>query len=396
MFKNFNQIMVGDSASISKRIAEADVRKFVEMTGDNNPLHVDYVFAETTAFKDIVVHGMLGASYISTIIGTQLPGAGALWVSQSFDFLLPVRLGDDLLISCTVLNKYDRERLLELETKITNQNGQIVLAGIGKVKMLDIKAPLKISNKKSHPLVAIVTGGSGGIGRVISARLADEGYAIVIVYSERVERANAVVDELTAKGQRAVSICADISTKEGVDHIYKETVKVFGGVGVLVNNASPAIDPKSFEDIEWGDIQRQLDIQVKGAFLLSKACITQMIDQRWGRIINVTSQVVEGQPNLYWTAYAIAKTSLAKLSKYLAAELGPSGITVNCVSPGMCDTSFIGNISEKNQLMVARNTPTRRLALPQDIAAAVAYLVSEGAQQVNGDTIHVNGGIVMS
>ena len=396
MFKNFNQIMVGDSASISKRIAEADVRKFVEMTGDDNPLHVDYAFAETTAFKDIVVHGMLGASYISTIIGTQLPGAGSLWVSQSFDFLLPVRLGDDLLISCTVLNKYDRERLLELETKITNQNGQIVLAGIGKVKMLDIKAPLKISNEKSHPLVAIVTGGSGGIGRAISARLADEGYAIVIVYSERVERANAVVDELTEKGQKAVSICADISTKEGVDHIYKETIRVFGGVGVLVNNASPAIDPKPFEDIEWGDIQRQLDIQVKGAFLLSKACIAQMIDQRWGRIINVTSQVVEGQPNLYWTAYAIAKTSLAKFSKYLAVELGPSGITVNCVSPGMCDTSFIGNISEKNQLMVARNTPTRRLALPQDIAAAVAYLVSEGAQQVNGDTIHVNGGIVMS
>ena len=98
MFKDFSEIQVGDSESISKTITESDVRRFVEMTGDDNPLHVDSAYAESTAFKDIVVHGMLGASYISTVIGTRLPGTGALWVSQNFDFLLPVRLGDELSI----------------------------------------------------------------------------------------------------------------------------------------------------------------------------------------------------------------------------------------------------------------------------------------------------------
>ena len=163
MFKNFDEIAVGDCASINKKITEADVRKFVEMTGDDNPLHVDLAYAESTSFKDIVVHGMLGASYISTVIGTKLPGTGALWISQNFDFLLPVRLGDDLTISCTVLKKHERDRLLELETTIINQNKQTVLTGTGKVKVLAVTQPELIPKGQLHSKVAIVTGGSGGI-----------------------------------------------------------------------------------------------------------------------------------------------------------------------------------------------------------------------------------------
>jgi 3-oxoacyl-[acyl-carrier protein] reductase len=396
MFKDFNQILIGDSASIKKTITEIDVRKFVEMTGDDNPLHVDFTFAKTTSFKDIVVHGMLGASFISTIIGTRLPGAGALWVSQSFDFLLPVRLGDELLISCTVIKKRTRERLLELDTKITNQRLEIVLSGTGKVKVMGAKPAVEISRTESQSKVAIITGGAGGIGAAISTALANAGYSIVVAYDGRAERANTLVNELLSKGQQAVAISADISTREGVDHLYDNTINIFGTVGVLVNNASPPIDPKSFEATEWEDIQKQLNIQLRGAFMLSKACSTKMIEQRWGRVINITSQVVQGQPTVAWMSYAIAKTSLDKFSKYLAAELGPNGITVNCISPGMCETGFIGNISEKQQLILARQTPTRRLSLPQDIANAVVFLASDGAQQINGQTIPVNGGIVMS
>lgn len=396
MFKNFDEIAVGDCASINKKITEADVRKFVEMTGDDNPLHVDLAYAESTSFKDIVVHGMLGASYISTVIGTKLPGTGALWISQNFDFLLPVRLGDELTISCTVLKKHERDRLLELETTIINQNKQTVLTGTGKVKVLAVTQPELIPKGQLHSKVAIVTGGSGGIGKAISLRLAQEGFNVVIAYRGRVDRANSVVSDICAAGSKAIAVCADISSKEGVEKIYMESVRAFGGVSVLVNNASSAIDPKTFELMDWGDIQKQLDVQLKGAFLLAKACAPQMIEQGWGRIINITSQVVEGQPSLYWTSYAIAKTSLAKLSHYLAAEFGPKGVSVNCISPGMCDTGLIGDISEKAQLMIARQTPVRRLTKPSDIAAAVAYLVSDEAQQITGQTIQVNGGIVMS
>ena len=189
---------------------------------------------------------------------------------------------------------------------------------------------------------------------------------------------------------------ADISTKEGVELLYKSAAKEFGGVSVLVNNASSAINPKPFELMDWEDVQNQLNTQLKGSFLLCQSCIPKMIERGWGRIVNITSQVVEGEPTPSWTSYAIAKASLAKFSSYLAADLGSNGITVNCVSPGMSETGLIGSISEKVQLMIARQTPTRRLTKPEDVAAAVAYLVSSGASQVTGQTILVNGGIVTS
>src|ERR1700759_4803645 len=137
LFADFDAISVGDTRTLVREIGEADVRRFVEMTGDDNPLHVDRAFAETTSFREIVVHGMLGASFISTIIGTQLPGPGALWVSQNLEFLLPVRLGDTLRVSATVIAKHARDQLLELETTIVNQSGQTVLSGAGKVKVLE-------------------------------------------------------------------------------------------------------------------------------------------------------------------------------------------------------------------------------------------------------------------
>jgi 3-oxoacyl-[acyl-carrier protein] reductase len=112
--------------------------------------------------------------------------------------------------------------------------------------------------------------------------------------------------------------------------------------------------------------------------------------------VNITSQVVQGNPSVTWTSYAVGKSALATMSRYLAAELGPSGVTVNCVAPGMTETSLIGDIPEKVQMMVARQTPLRRLSTPEDVAAAVAYLASDAAAFVTGHTLAVNGGLTMS
>lgn len=395
MFKDFEAIQVGETHSLVKTITEADVRRFVEMTGDDNPLHVNRAYAESTPFKDIVVHGMLGASFISTVIGTKLPGTGALWVAQNLEFLLPVRLGDELTISCTVLKKHERERLLELDTRIVNQNRQVVLTGQGKVKLLTTSAPEEKNVPAVRLQVAIVTGGAGGIGKAICLRLAKDGYHVVVNYRGQGDRAAEIVAEINAGNTRAIAVQVDISTEAGVEKLYKAAVQEFGGVSVLVNNASPHINPKAFSTTEWSDVQQQLDVQVKGAFLLTRACVPEMSAHRWGRIVNITSQVIDGPPSVTWTGYAMAKGALAVFSKYMAAELGPHGITVNCVSPGMCETSLIGDVPEKAQLMIARQTPLRRLAKPADVAAAVAHLVSEDAGFITGDTIAVNGGMVM-
>lgn len=396
MFNDFDAIQVGDTHALTRHITEADVRRFVEMTGDDNPLHVDRAYAETTAFKDIVVHGMLGASFISTVIGTKLPGTGALWVSQNMEFLLPVRLGDVLTISATVLKKHERERLLELDTRIVNQNQQLILTGQGKVKVLTTAAPEAKPAAEARPRVAIVTGGAGGIGKAICLRLAADGHHVVVNYRGQADRAARIVAEINDGGKvKALAVQADISTEAGAQALYQAAVKAFGAVGVLVNNASPHINPKPFDATAWADVQQQIDVQVKGAFLMTGAVAPEMSARKWGRIVNITSQVLDGQPSVTWTGYAMAKGALRVFSNYMAAELGPRGITVNCVSPGMCETTLIGDIPEKAQLMIARQTPLRRLAKPADVAAAVAYLVSDDAGFVTGDTVAVNGGMAM-
>ena len=129
----YEEIQVGTTQQLTHTITQADIEKFVDLSGDDNKLHVDKAFAARTSFKKPVVHGMIGASFISTVIGTKLPGDGALWYSQTLDFLLPVRIGDMITVVAEVIKKNDRERSIELDVRIFNQIRQIVTRGISKV-----------------------------------------------------------------------------------------------------------------------------------------------------------------------------------------------------------------------------------------------------------------------
>ena len=249
----------------------------------------------------------------------------------------------------------------------------------------------------SNRRVVLVTGGVGGIGRLISQRLAKEGMDVGVAYNGRADRAQATVEAIEALDgpARAVAIQADLASAEGAASLAKRAAQAFGAIDVLVNNASPAIGAKAFGELSWPDIQAHLDVQVKAAFLLAQACLPAMVERGGGRIVNITSQVTEGAPTPTWTAYAMAKAALATMSRYLAAEAGPIGVTVNCVAPGMTETALIGDIPEKAQLIAARQTPMRRLAAPADVAAAVAYMASAEAGFVTGHTLSVNGGMAM-
>lgn len=390
-FRSFEEIQVGDTASLVRKITEEDVRRFADLTGDNNPLHVDRAYAETTPYKDIVVHGMLGASLLSTLIGTRLPGEGALWVSQAFDFLHPIRLDDTLTVTCTVRGKHERDRLLDLEARIENQRKSVVLSGKGTVKVM-AQPKAAAGPAPERPKVAVVVGGSGGIGRAVCNYLARDGYAVIVGYHTRQERAAEVVAEIGASGGRALAVSADIADEGAAQSLIAAATQRFGGLGVVVHSASPAIQPTSFADLEWTDIAAHLDAEVRGAFMLAKACVPHMREQGYGRIVAITSSVLDGAPTPKWTAYAVGKAALATFARSLAVELGPAGITVNCVSPGMTDTALIGDTPEKMRLILARQAPLRRLAQPEDVAGAVSFLVSPGADFITGETLRVNGG----
>jgi 3-oxoacyl-[acyl-carrier protein] reductase len=393
-FKEFEEIQVGDTAVLTRQIVEEDVRRFVELTGDDNPLHVNRAYAETTPFKDIVVHGMLGASFLSTLIGTQLPGKGALWVSQTLDFLLPVRVGDTLTVSCTVEKKHERERLLDLQTRIENQGKRLVLSGKGVVKVLARPEPPS-AGLMERLKVAVVAGGAGGIGRAICLRLARAGHRVVVGHHSRDDRAAELVNEIVAAGGEALAVRADVTVERDVTALVDTAVRRFSGLSLLVFAASPPIQPAGFEELSWESMAQHLDTDVKGAFLLAKKTVPHMRAQGYGKIINITSQVLDGVPPPKWSAYAVGKAGLAAFSRCLAVELGPAGITVNCVSPGMTETAMIGDIPEKMRLVLARQAPLRRLGRPQDVAEAVAFLASPEADYITGETLRVNGGQMM-
>lgn len=181
----YEEIQVGTTQQLTHTITQADIEKFVDLSGDDNKLHVDKAFAARTSFKKPVVHGMIGASFISTVIGTKLPGDGALWYSQTLDFLLPVRIGDMITVVAEVIKKNDRERSIELDVRIFNQNRQIVTRGISKVKVIDEDIPVNENlENEENPRVALVIGATGGIGNATCLQLAKDGFNLILHYNK--------------------------------------------------------------------------------------------------------------------------------------------------------------------------------------------------------------------
>ena len=191
--KKFDKINVGDKAEIKHKITQDDISKFVDLTGDDNKLHLDEEYAKKTSFKKPVAHGMLSASFVSTIIGTKLPGDGALWYSQNFEFLLPVRVGNIITIKAEVIKKDKRTNSIELTTDIFNQDKEKVTSGLAKVKIIEQiieKADNQLIVQKEK--VALVVGGTGGIGRATCLQLAKDGFKIAIHYYSNIEEAKEI------------------------------------------------------------------------------------------------------------------------------------------------------------------------------------------------------------
>ena len=166
---NFDSIKLGAVATSEHKVTEADVNDFVKLSGDDNKLHVDSGFAEETKFKGVVAHGMLGMSFISKVIGTQLPGDGALWYSQNIEFLLPARIGDRLLVRVEVVGKCARERVIELKTEIFNQHKQRITNGVGKVRVVEPRTPSAETCEKSERKLLSFLGEVGVLALLLAA-----------------------------------------------------------------------------------------------------------------------------------------------------------------------------------------------------------------------------------
>lgn len=241
--------------------------------------------------------------------------------------------------------------------------------------------------------VALVTGASRGIGREIALELAREGVSVAVNYAGSEAKALEVVDEIKAMGQDAIAIQADVSNSESVNEMVKETIERFGKLDILVNNAGITKDNllMRMKESEWDDV---ININLKGVFLCTKAVTRQMMKQRSGRIINISSIVgVSGNPGQ--ANYVAAKSGVIGLTKTSAKELSSRGITVNAVAPGFITTDMTDKLNEDVKTEMLKQIPLARFGEPKDIARTVVFLASEDSAYMTGQTLHVDGGMVM-
>ncbi|MBM7540542.1 3-oxoacyl-[acyl-carrier-protein] reductase [Amphibacillus cookii] len=241
--------------------------------------------------------------------------------------------------------------------------------------------------------VAIVTGASRGIGRAIALDLAERGYHVAINYAGNEEKANEVVAEITAKGSQALAYKANVSDEVEVKAMVKKVIETFGRIDVLVNNAGITRDNLLMR-MKTEEFDQVIDTNLKGVFLCMKAVTRQMMKQKQGRIINISSVVgISGNPGQ--ANYVAAKAGVIGMTKTAAKELAPRNILVNAIAPGFITTDMTDELNDELKAQLLELIPLQRLGKAEDVAHAVGFLASDQANYITGQTLQIDGGMAM-
>jgi 3-oxoacyl-[acyl-carrier protein] reductase len=240
--------------------------------------------------------------------------------------------------------------------------------------------------------VAIVTGNSTGLGKAIGLTLGKAGAKVPVNFSNNEARAKATLVEYEAAGIATCLVKSDVTTEAGVEALFAETEQRLGPVDIIVPNATCAQPHKPIEEYDWAFYQLMLDFFVKSPYLLTRRGLAHMKRQKWGRIVNITSEVFQRSVAPF-SAYVAAKGGQIGWSRSMSRELAPFGITVNMVAPGWIPVERHVNDPQSEKDAYEALIPMRRWGVPQDVAEAVLYFASDEAAFVTGQTICVNGGM---
>lgn len=386
--KSIRDVAVGDSHSLTIAMSEDLVGKFADLTGDYNPLHMDEAFAKKTTFQGRIAHGMLTGSFISTIIGMYLPGPGALWLSQSYDFVAPVRIGDTVIVEAKVTRKSVSQGVIVLQMEARNQTGSLVLRGEGKVKMMEDEA--QVRSKDINDCRVLVTGASRGLGARIALRFAASGAHVFANYRSSRESALDVKERAETLAGTLELVEGDVTSETGIDGILAQIGPE--GVDVLIINAIGHFRHAAFLEQDIEDFEKSLDFGMRSPVRLLQRVLPSMIDQKFGRIVSILSTASIGAPPTGYSSYNVNKGALEAITKSIAVEYGKHNICANMVSPNMLRTDLTSGIAERAKQLVEAQSPLKRLPTPDEVAENVVYLCSPAAAYINGHNLILSGG----
>ncbi len=386
-----NDFKIGSVYHTRLDVDSALVQKFAEVSGDVNPIHMDAEDAKAYGYPRQVAHGALMLAAVSKMIGMEIPGPGAVWMNQSIEWTSPVFVGDQIEITAKVTAISDGAGILRLDLEARNQKDELTMRGDAQVKVSE-KLSGETPSEENPVRVALITGGSRGIGAAIARKLADIGMTVAVNYNSSAKAAEEVVKDVQEAGGTARSFAANLNDTNATKTMVNDVIGVFGRLDVVVHCAVPEIKNRNAAELDYSDLEEQLRLTLGGAVAVVSAVHKGMVERGFGRLIFLGTQAMSGTPPVGWAAYLAAKQAQWGLVRSLATELGPSGITTNMVSPGMTITDLTADIPTRAKEVEARRSPMRRLATSQDTAELVAFLAGNGSSYINGSNLPVTGG----
>ncbi|HKJ03389.1 MAG TPA: SDR family oxidoreductase [Longimicrobiales bacterium] len=393
------QIEVGQTESLDFRVTPAVVGSLIALLEEGMLDPPDPVVVGVE--QQVYLPNLLAMLLFSTSVGVCLPGASATFLEFSSRVVSPLEMNTGYVLQGRVTHRSRATTIVKKALSVVEQNGTGEPLLEGKVSAL-VNKPAgtmpTVSTLRETALdlglrdkVVLITGASRGLGETTAKLFALSNSKVVVNFHRGGQDAERVVQEIVSAGGEAVAIPGDVTSPEEVRQLVSRSVDHYGTIDILVNNAARDYRPIPFLKLTWEDIQKDLDVIAKGAFLCCREVIPIMLARGGGKIVNISSLATEVPPPDQ-TKYVMAKSTLVGLTRSLAVEFASRNVQVNMVVPNFVETDFVAHVQEGFRKKIAEDIPMKRLASAHDVAQAVVFLSSAYASFTTGQKIMVTGG----